>query len=72
MSAAQFAGARAGFAFRQGSQGLGYYRDEAAARARQAGSAKAAAARQADSDPPAGAALIVEASVPGDSIVLIS
>ena len=41
--AAQFGGARAGFAFRQGPQGLGYYRDNLLARSRSSSSAKAGA-----------------------------
>ena len=48
LPATQFGGARSGYAFRQGPQGLGYYRDDG--RARTAGSAKAAAGEPADSD----------------------
>jgi len=62
--ALQFAGARTGFAFRQGPQGLGYYRDDGAARARSAGFATAAAGDQTDGETAAGTQAIAYAPEP--------
>ncbi len=54
--AAHFAGARAGFAFQLGPQGLGYYRDDATMMARPSRTASAPAAAPAASIAAAGAA----------------
>ena len=56
MPATQFAGARAGFAFRQGPQGLGYYHEDGFVRARPSRAVKGTAVAPADGIAAEGAA----------------